>query len=102
MPYYQIAMCDIPSLSIREVIVPIKGDTVIVNFRHQRFKNQLVFAAFLKLHFTDGSEIYTDLRIKESGDIVVSNAVRSRLQEQLDIIFTSYFIRLTGGSYDDV
>ncbi len=91
-------MCDIPFLDIREVIIPGGSHIITVNFFHHRFEGQLAFSVSLKLHFTDGCEIYTDIKIEESKDIVVSGAVKTRLQEQLDDIFASYFLGLTGGN----
>jgi len=97
MPYYHIAMCDIPFLDIREVIISEGSDTITANFVHHRFKGKLAFTMHVKLHFTDGREIFTDIRVEESNCMVVSKAVRVRIHEQLDDIFTPYFISLTGG-----
>lgn len=101
MPYYHIAICDIPFLDLREVIVPEGSDTVTANFVHHRFKGKLAFTMHVKLHFTDGSEIFTDIKVEESNYMVVSSAVRIRIHEQLDDIFASYFISLTGGGRHD-
>jgi hypothetical protein len=97
MPYYNMAICDIPFLDIREVIVPKGGSMVTVNFVHHRFKGKLAFTMHVKLQLTDGAKIYTDVKVKESEGIVVSTAIRLKLQEQLNNIFASYFTRLTGG-----
>ena len=101
MGYYHIAICDIPFLDIREVIVPEGSSIITVNFVHHRFKGKLAFTMYVKLHFTDGPEIYTDLKVEEAKDMVVSSAVRIRLHEHLDDIFASYFVGLTGGGRYD-
>ena len=97
MSYYHIAICDIPFLDIREVIVPEGSSVITVNFVHHRFKGKLAFTMYVKLHFTDGNEIFTDVKVEEAKYMVVSSAVRIRIHKQLDDIFASYFIGLTGG-----
>ena len=97
MAYYHIAICDIPFLDIREVIVPEGSSIITVNFVHHRFKGRLAFTMYIKLHFTDGSEIFTDIKVEESEYMVVSSAVRIKIHEQLDDIFAPYFVSLTGG-----
>lgn len=101
MDYYNIAICDIPFLDIREVIVPEGSSTITVNFSHHRFKKKLAFTMYVKLHFTDGPEIYTDIKVEESNNMIVSSAVRIKIHEHLDDIFAPYFMGLTGGGRYD-
>lgn len=96
--YYYISIHDMPFLDIREIIVPDIGHTIIINFFHRKFEKKLAFSVFLKLHFTDGPEIYTDIQIEESENMVVGKVVIRRIQERLNSIFAPYFLSLTGSN----
>lgn len=91
MADYCISICDMPLLDISKIVLQSGNNRVVADFQHPRILNQVAFTASLDFHFRDKGRWYTQLRVYDGPGVLVNQAVKARIKEQLTNIFVPYF-----------